>query len=184
MKSSFSFLIFSVTLIFCLFSCDKESGKSHYLKGLQHFEMASDDNQSEKNEAEKEFKEAISKGFVERDVFLKLYYCYPLSKRFNKKRIKVLSDALKVYPNDIQFYDFRGSNYRKNRNFKKALKDFNKAISLDSLKKYEYINGTFYERGAINYYLGDTISSISDFKTSQDLSDYELREYKDFIKTF
>jgi hypothetical protein len=71
---------------------------------------------------------------------------------------------------------------KNSKKYKPALDDFDKAILLDTAKRYEYINETIYERGAMRYILGDTINAFKDWQLAQKLTDHELRTYDDYCQ--
>ena len=125
------------------------------------------------------FEKANKKGFVKRELFDKLSYCYLISND-NHHAEKILTLGLIHYPNDAEFY-FDRANCRKDlKNFTGAFLDYDKAIVLD--KNFKYLNEAIYDRGAMRYILGDTIKANVDRQEARKITDHALRTYADYCQ--
>jgi tetratricopeptide (TPR) repeat protein len=125
------------------------------------------------------FEKANKKGFVKRELFDKLSYCYLISND-NRNSEKILTIGLIHYPNDAEFY-FDRANCRKDlKNFTGAFLDYDKVIVLD--KNFKYLNEAIYDRGAMRYILGDTIKANIDRQEAQKITDHDLRTYADYCQ--
>lgn len=175
-------LIFTIVL----FSCDFfQTAQQLYKSGLDHYNSADHGDTHDYVGLEKaiaDFEKSIKKGFKDRDVFDKLTWSYRILNQDNKNMERVYSLALENFPNDIEFYFRRGDSRKEQKKHKSALEDYNKAISLDTARKYEYINSAFYERGAMKYILGDTLNADKDREIAQSITDHELRTYHDYCQ--
>ena len=129
------------------------------------------------------FRVAMVKGYKERSIFINTFWCYKsLGLHWNRSIETLMTKGLKYYPKDMEFYFRRADARTELKEFKNALLDYDMVISLDKERKYEYIIEAFYERGAIRYMYGDQNGAKKDFIKSQEMSDNEFREYKDYCK--
>jgi len=184
-KSKSHFLFACLAIATFLFSCHFQTGQQHYEKGLTYFKLADHGDYHDQEGLDKainEFEKAIKGSYTDRDVFDKLTWSYHLLNHDIKNSERVYTIGLKYYPKDIEFYSRRGDDRKELKKYKAALDDFDKAILLDTAKRYEYINETIYERGAMRYILGDTINAFKDWQLAQKLTDHELRTYDDYCQ--
>ena len=182
-KSYFLFAWLTITIF--LFSCNVQTGQQHYKKGLDYFKSADHGdyhNQEGLQKAIVEFEEAIKKGYTNRDVFDRLTWSYHLLNHDIKNSERIYTIGLKYFPRDIEFYFRRGDDRKELKKFQTAFDDFDKAILLDTAKHYEYINDAIYQRGAMRYILGDTVTAFKDWQAAQKITDHELRTYDDYCQ--
>lgn len=175
-----------LTFTIVIFSCDTfQTGIQLYKSGLDHYSSADYGDTHDYVRLEKaisNFEKSIRKGFKDRDVFDKLTWSYRILNQDNKNMERVYSLSLENFPNDIEFYFRRGDARKEQKKHKLALEDYNRAISLDTARKYEYINSAFYERGAMKYILGDTVNADKDREIAKSITDHELRTYHDYCQ--
>jgi tetratricopeptide (TPR) repeat protein len=180
----YSFVLW-VTLTILVFSCNFQSGRQHYEKGLSYFKLADHGDYNDQEGLKKaiaEFEKAVKNGYADRDVFDKLTWSYHLLNHDIKNSERVYTIGLKYYPKDIEFYFRRGDDRKELKKFKPAFDDFDQAILLDTAKHYEYISDAFYQRGAMRYILEDTINAFKDWQIAQKMTNHELRTYDDYCQ--
>jgi tetratricopeptide (TPR) repeat protein len=169
-----------------LFSCDTlQTGQQLYKSGLDHFKSADHGDYHDYVGLEKaiaDFEKSIEKGFKDRDVFDKLTRSYWLLNNDKQNAERIYTLGLLSFPNDIEFYLGRARCRKGLKKHKQAFEDFNRAILLDTTRKYEYINNAFYERGAMRYILGDTIDADKDREIAKSITDHDLRTYQDYCQ--
>lgn len=88
-----------------------------------------------------------------------------------EKAINLLTQAIKINPNDAGHYGSRGVAYMLLQNPKKALEDYNKAISISKNESWLYSN-----RGAAYWHLGNITKAKVDAKKACSLGDCELKK--------
>jgi tetratricopeptide (TPR) repeat protein len=125
------------------------------------------------------FEKAIKKGFVKRELFDKLSYCYLISNN-NRNAEKILTIGLSHYSNDAEFYFDRGNCRKDLKNFNGAFLDYDKVMAVD--KNFKYLNEAIYYRGAMRYILGDTLKANIDRQEAQKITDHKLRTYADYCQ--
>lgn len=132
-------------------------------------------------EAARYFELALNKGYRSRDVFQNLYWCYKYS--YDGPAVeRTLSQGLARYPTDQEFWCRRATARLEQEDFKLALQDFNKGLSLPA--KYQGLSEAFYERGAAKYMLGQKPAAEEDRTRAQNLSGDSLRTYEDYCQRF
>lgn len=173
-------------MVFVLVSCDNsQTGEQLYKSGLAHFESSDHGDYHDQEGLKKainKFEKSIEKGFKERDVFDRLTWSYQLLSSDNENAERIYSLGLIAFQNDIEFYFRRGGCRKELKKHKEAFEDFDRAILLDTIRKYEYLNSAFYERGAMSFILGDTINAEKDREIAQNMTDHELRTYQDYCR--
>ena len=76
-----------------------------------------------------------------------------------------LNQALKLKPDEANFYDSRGFAYAGKGEYERAMADYNQALKLEPGADYAY-----YHRGVIYRTLGDHQKAIADFKRTLELT--------------
>jgi tetratricopeptide (TPR) repeat protein len=174
----------TITVMVLLASCDTRSGTEYFESGLKNYQLGDHGDYFDDvwlNKANKDFEKAIVKGYKEREVFDKLAWSYlHLNQSDYKNAEKVYSLGIDQFPKDGEFYFCRAMCREDQKKFKEALWDYDKAISLDTLEKFEYLSSAYYDRGAMSFILGDTISAERDRTKAQLIKNEELRAYKDY----
>jgi len=180
-------LFLCITLTTSILSCNFfKGGNDYYQSGLKEFNstnfVKSDaygyDDLEKLKIAINDFEKSIEMGYHQRDVFDNLTWCYWYLNQDNTNMERVYSLGLKSFPNDVEFYYRRGNCRERLNKYKEAFEDFNKAILLDTTRKYEYISDAFYERGAMRYILGDKVNANNDREIAQKSTKDELKTYK------
>jgi tetratricopeptide (TPR) repeat protein len=158
------------------------SAKSLYEIGIEKSDEGNDAiNVQGKKEAAEYFQRAIDKGLNEREAFVKLYWAS--SYVYGQPKLeKILTNALNVFPNDLEFLFRRAESRMEQKKFELAIEDFNVVINSDSA--YEYKDYAIYGRGSAWYMLGETGKASKDFNLLSRLTGEEWRGYEDYSKRF
>jgi len=187
-KSKNSYIIIFILIIGCLcYFVDLSSGKECYRKGLAYYEAADEECYFDEDGLEKAIsylEKALKRGVKERELYDKLAFGYSRLNEDEYNSERIYSLALQQYPKDIEFYFRRGQCRQGLKEYKKAYEDFNKAILIDTSKKYIYYSSLYYERGAMRFMTGDTLNAKKDLETAEKLDGHELRDYKDYCRKF
>jgi tetratricopeptide (TPR) repeat protein len=123
------------------------------------------------------FEKAISSGFTQRDIYERLSGCY--WKLGDKVKVEyIYSLGIKQYPNDVDFYFYRGQCRKELKDAQGAFEDYDEVIRLNL--NYKYISEAYYDRGAMRYVLGDTLGAEADRLQTQKLVGSEWRTYEDY----
>lgn len=128
------------------------------------------------------FRLAIDKGLKEREIFYKTFWCYHDLNDYSKAET-ILTEALEIYPTDIEFLYWRGQKRKEQKKYQLALEDFDSVIQLDSVS-YELIYSAYYDRGAMKYLLGDSVEANKDWVSASKRTSDKLRYYHDYSKVW
>lgn len=94
-------------------------------------------------------------------------------------RIRILGLGIKYYPGNADYYLRRGGCKMDEKLFTEALPDFDSVISKGHK---DFLYNAYYDRGALKYLLGDTISAQQDWMIAQKKSPHQMRLYSDYCK--
>lgn len=161
------------------------SGQTYFERGKISFELAMEDDTIEQDKLEDailNFEKAISKGITDREVFDQLASSYTILNGDSENAGRVYSLGLSYYPNDSEFYFSRANCRAELKEFKAALLDYDKCISLEKTKEKNFTKEAIYSRGAMRHLLGDVINAEKDLQSAQKQTDYELRSYDDYCQ--
>ncbi len=148
--------------------------KKLYKTGVAKMEEAVMGNRNAYNEAAIYFNALLAKGYTEREMFDRLYWCY----RFNKdhQNAELTADrALEVYPNDVEFLFHRAESQLAQKEYREAIEDYDKVIATGS--NFRYLYDAIYSRGAARYMLGEKEKSEQDRAQAIKLAPFELDPY-------
>ncbi len=105
------------------------------------------------------FEKAIDKGYLEKDVFDRLTRCYAvLEDHVSAERAN--TKAISQFPKNAEFYYSRADHRKQLKRYRDALEDYTSAIELNP--SYEYISDAYFDKGAMEYLLGDTVLANKD----------------------
>jgi tetratricopeptide (TPR) repeat protein len=121
---------------------------------------------------------SVDKGLNDRMVFHDLYVCYDMSHHDDKAEI-TLDKAIEFYSDDFEFRYLRGEKRKELKKHRLALEDFNAALTIDSTEN-EQVYSAYYNRGAMTYILGDSLTAMKDWRTACKIAGRELRDYSDY----
>ncbi|HWA34916.1 MAG TPA: hypothetical protein VG737_12330 [Cyclobacteriaceae bacterium] len=121
---------------------------------------------------------SVDKGLNDRTVFRDLFICYDMSQHDDKAEI-TLDKAIEFYSADFEFRYLRGEKRKELKKHRLAFEDFNTALTIDSTKN-EKVYSAYYNRGAMKYILGDSLTAMQDWKTASKIAGRELRDYSDY----
>lgn len=121
---------------------------------------------------------SVDRGENDRVVFYDLFVCYDMSHHDDKAEI-TLDKAIEFYPDDFEFHYLRGEKRKELKKHRLAFEDFNTALTLDSTEN-EQVYSAYYNRGAMTFILGDSLTAMKDWKTASKMVGRELRDYSDY----
>jgi len=112
----------------------------------------------------------------------------------NKEALRIAEDAIAAYPEEPEFYYFRGVIHNSLEKYGKAIDDFNQGIELKPVSNtYKYYLG----RGVSHMNMSDYDQSLSDLSSAIEMNDtvasayhcrarvnYELKEYATAVEDF
>jgi tetratricopeptide (TPR) repeat protein len=127
------------------------------------------------------FEKALYNGFRNKDLYEHLAHCYGiLQDKVNAEKTYTL--GIEQYPKDVEFHFYRGAYRKELKDFRGAFIDYDSVIKLNP--KSEYIKNAYFDRGAMSYLLGDTVSAKFDRLQVKKLAGYDWRTYEDYCKRF
>jgi tetratricopeptide (TPR) repeat protein len=179
------FWIVSVTIIIVLFYYYPNiflSGKVLYELGLDKYHQADHGDYNDWDKMRRAafyFEKSIDRGYSNRDIYSRLSHCYwILNDKINAEKVYTL--GIEQYPKDVEFHFYRGECRKYLKNFQGAFIDYDSVIKLNP--KLEYIKDAYYDRGAMSYLLGDTVSANRDRSQVKKLAGFDWRTYEDYCR--
>jgi tetratricopeptide (TPR) repeat protein len=142
------------------------TGKIDATKG-NSFELIPIEQNSDSKLAQKENDEAY---------YLKIVNSY-MDKKEYKIAIEILDKAIALYPENSNFYAFRGLSYKWLNQHKKSIEDYTKAINLNPQNRNNMLTSIYYVRGLSYSELKQYEKAIADYSNSISLDPQNSESY-------
>lgn len=179
-------ILIVVTLLIVYKTAPSASGETYFERGQKSFIAATETDVIEDSlfeDAIDNYEKAIDKGVKKRAVFSNLSKSY-FYNQDHQNAERILTEGIKFYPNEAEFYFYRASCKKDLKEYKGALLDYDKCVNLGDAKNTDFVKDAIYGRGAMRYLFGDFVNAEKDWKLAQLKTDYELRTYKDYCQLF